>query len=76
MRSNKSHSGLMRLGVLISAGLICIPILSLLFSGCGEKIAIPVPSGEWANLSYSPCAHVDRPLGVSLCPELPFHFQT
>jgi len=42
-----------RLGGILTAGLICLSILPVLLSGCGEKIAIPEPSGVWANLAYS-----------------------
>jgi NHL repeat len=42
-----------RLAGIALAGLVCAALLPVLLSGCGEKIAIPEPSGVWANLAYS-----------------------
>lgn len=42
-----------RLVEILLAGLVCVTLLPALLSGCGEKIAIPEPSGVWAILAYS-----------------------
>lgn len=42
-----------RFGGLAIAGALCVALLAGLAGGCGEKIAIPEPSGVWANLAYS-----------------------
>ena len=49
----KRHILRTRLGGLVLAGLLAAAVLPAALSGCGEKIAIPEPSGVWANLAYS-----------------------
>ncbi|MBU8871851.1 MAG: hypothetical protein KOO60_13375 [Gemmatimonadales bacterium] len=50
----------------VLAGFISVIALFALLPGCGEKIAIPEPSGVWANLAYSPVDTLDEVGVVSL----------